>query len=156
MTVCLIIDADCVGLVFGSNRSAAGRDLAKWLKNRGARLVAGGQLREELKRDTRFQKWAEEAQKGGRFKKIPGLDIAREESRLPRDHCRSNDLHVIALARASGARILYSKDRKLQDDFKDPRLVDKPEGILLPPGESRNASRMRRQILNRRELCPNR
>jgi len=29
----------------------------------------------------------------------------------------SNDLHVLALARVSGARLLYSEDRKLQRDF---------------------------------------
>ncbi len=156
MTVCLIIDANCVGEVFGTNRSAAGRDLAKWLKNSGARLVAGGQLREEMRNANRFKKWAEEAQKDGRLREISSRKVETEQSALPHDHVRSNDLHVIALARASGARILYSKDRKLQDDFKDPRLVDKPEGILLPPGESRNASRMRHQVLNRRELCPNR
>ena len=41
---------------------------------------------------------------------------------------KSNDLHVIALARISGARLLYSDDKKLRKDFKNKHLVNSPRG----------------------------
>ena len=42
----------------------------------------------------------------------------------------SNDAHVIALAQVSGARLLYSNDSDLQDDFKDKSLIDSPRGRI--------------------------
>ena len=43
---------------------------------------------------------------------------------------QSDDSHVIALARASGARLLYTGDTALIADFKDKRLIDKPRGRI--------------------------
>jgi len=42
--------------------------------------------------------------------------------------CKSNDAHVIALARAAKARVLVSDDRDLFRDFKNPRLLNNPRG----------------------------
>lgn len=44
--------------------------------------------------------------------------------------CRSNDLHVLALARVSGARTLCTADGDLRRDFKDSRLVARPKGSI--------------------------
>lgn len=52
-------------------------------------------------------------------------DDLREESNY-----RSNDPHIIALAQASGARLLYSNDKKLQENFKDTKLVIVFVGII--------------------------
>lgn len=41
---------------------------------------------------------------------------------------RSNDPHILALARASGARLLYTADKDLIADFKNPRIVSRPRG----------------------------
>ena len=158
--MCVILDADRVGLVFGRNRSPAGRDLLDWLERpRAARprpqLVVGGRLLRELTRNPIFAKWAETATQDGRVRHFPDVDIAKEESALPSNRCRSNDRHIIALARTSRARILYSNDGALQDDFRDLKLVPRPQGRLLPTGESQNASRRRRGLLRRPNLCPN-
>lgn len=68
----------------------------------------------------------------------------------------SNDPHVIALADVSGARILYSNDENLRDDFRNSVLVSSPRGKLYPTGESAKAERRRRRLLNATDLCPNR
>ena len=44
--------------------------------------------------------------------------------------CVSNDPHVIALARISGARLLCSRDQKLHSDFGNKHLVDNPRGSV--------------------------
>ncbi|MDE0306934.1 MAG: hypothetical protein OXI87_18940 [Albidovulum sp.] len=50
-------------------------------------------------------------------------------------NCESNDQHVLALARISGARLLYTNDQKLMDDFKNTELVSTPKGKVYrtPP-----------------------
>ena len=54
------------------------------------------------------------------------LKVMLEDILVERGVCQSNDQHVIALAIVSGARLLYSNDRRLQRDFKDRRLIDPP------------------------------
>ncbi len=157
--MCVILDADCVGEVFGSNRSIAGCDLFNWLEKPDARLVVGGKLWEELNKHRKFEKWAVEAQRSRRVRRYSDDAIATEEGDLP-TALRSNDPHVIALARTSRARVLYSKDKKLGEDFRDPKLVPKPKGRLLPTGDSANASASRKELLQKllrpSNLCPNR
>ena len=54
-----------------------------------------------------------------------GVDAEAKEIRTA---CRSNDPHVIGLARISGARILCADDGALEDDFGNKALVDSPRG----------------------------
>ena len=65
--------------------------------------------------------------------------------------CRSNDLHIIALAIVSGARLLYSQDQLLQQDFRDKALIDQPRGKIYPQfdSEDKNINWLRRN----RKLC---
>lgn len=42
--------------------------------------------------------------------------------------CKSNDEHIIALARAGKVRLLCSHDNALQSDFKNKSLLDNPRG----------------------------
>lgn len=66
----------------------------------------------------------------------------------------SDDPHVIALAIESGARLLYSHDHKLQDDFRDSALINAPRGKVystevnrdLTPGHLRLMREARRCI----------
>ena len=52
-------------------------------------------------------------------------------------HCQSNDHHVIALARVSGARVLFTEDKALMRDFGDLRLL-RPKGkVYRRPSHSR-------------------
>jgi hypothetical protein len=69
--------------------------------------------------------------RAGHARRVPDEDVENEgavvlKSRL----CRSNDIHVIALARLSGARTLCTRDRYLERDFKNVRLVSKPKGSI--------------------------
>ncbi len=42
----------------------------------------------------------------------------------------SNDAHVIALARVSGARILFCRDTALEKDFRNPSVINNPRGKI--------------------------
>ncbi len=153
--MCLILDANVVGTVFRGD-SPVGQDVFEWLENPRARLVVGGKLYDELAHDGRFERWAEEAGKDGRLRRFPPQQIENEEEALPTRELRSDDPHVIALARVSGARILCSEDRDLWNDFQNGKLVSHPGGKILPMGTNKNARRNRDRLLQRTHLCPNR
>jgi hypothetical protein len=75
--------------------------------------------------------------------------MAEEEEWLRTQELRSNDPHVIALARASGARTLCSRDRELHKDFKNPALVNDPRGSVYQ-------SPSHRHLLGHTSGCPGR
>lgn len=57
---------------------------------------------------------------------IPSEEVYKEAERLEADtelQLKSNDAHILAVARLSGARILYSRDRKLHTDFKNSSII---------------------------------
>lgn len=155
--MCLILDASARDDVFGKNRTLAGEQLFRWLERPSARLVLGGKLTEELGSSNSFERWAETAIADGRVRSFNHDDVVAETESLAADwQGSSNDQHVIALARVSRARILYAIDGNLCEDFKNPSLVPTPRGRLYPTGDSQNAMRRRRQLLNQGNLCPNR
>jgi hypothetical protein len=59
-----------------------------------------------------------------------GPKIEAEEQRLKNSGlCCSDDPHVLALAIATGARVLHTHDGDLIDDFKNAKIV-KPNGKI--------------------------
>ena len=155
--MCVILDASARDDVFGRARTAAGTQLFEWLETPWGRLVLGGKLTRELATSDTFAKWAEVAVSDGRVKTL-GEDALEKEIRVLSTNWlgKSDDQHVIALARVSRAHILYADDGNLCDDFRNPELVPNPRGRLYPTGETLNAARHRRGLLNRTDLCPSR
>jgi len=125
--MCAILDADVVSKVFGSGRSSTERPpvgvrFFQWIDSGNGQLVIGGKVATELRKNENFNRWAQQQMLAGQ---LPSFDkeAEAETHRLEKQkqsrqmHFASNDLHVLALARVSGARLLYSEDRKLQRDF---------------------------------------
>ena len=151
--MCAIVDAIVAGEVFGANRSPAGKEFFDWINQRPGRLVAAGKLLAELKK-TPAREWARQAIISGRIKTVKEGDVEALASELRRQQiCRSNDPHVIALAVISGARLLYSNDGNLQDDFKTKSLIDKPRGKVYSTLESKDSTATHKKLLARKDLC---
>lgn len=71
-----------------------------------------------------FWEWASQTQRSGNMRLVDQAQVkSREDDLREESNYRSNDPHIIALAQASGARLLYSNDKKLQENFKDIKLV---------------------------------
>jgi predicted nucleic acid-binding protein len=139
--VCLIVDANLAGAIFKASPDPELAPVIDWLRKDG-RLVFGGLLRAELMRLVTLRGLLVELQRQGKALRIPDADVAREETAvLATGHCVSNDGHVVALARVSGARTLCTHDRDLQTDFRNPRLVSKPRGSIY---QRRNHARLLR------------
>lgn len=127
--MCAILDNDVIHEVFGSNRSSAGVKFFNWINSGPGHLVVGGKLLKELSKNHSFRKWLQQALSAGRASN-PGDERVEDvtDELIKTDSCESNDQHVIALAQLSNARLLYSGDGDLQQDFKNKELIDNPRG----------------------------
>lgn len=137
--MCVIIDANVAHSVFNTKRQTEnGKSLLKWI-GQGRPLVVESQLKRELNLDTNeyIQRWIKEGENNNlkRLKICPDSAVKQEIQKLKRKTLKSNDPHIIALARVSGARLLYSKDQKLQEDFKKKEFISQPGGKIYPYGE---------------------
>lgn len=136
--MCIIVDANLAGRFFSSDPPTEYRPAREWLDNprKGGRVVYGGKLAAELARVNAARRYLLALQRAGRARFIASGATDKEEARIRElGICRSNDPHVIALARLSGARTLCTYDRALIADFKDARLVQSPRGKVFSAPE---------------------
>jgi hypothetical protein len=129
--VCVIIDTNLAFRIFTSEPEDDFRPVFDWLHapDKDGRLVFGGKLAGELANRTTSLGYLRALVQAGRAYLIPDRSVQAEEREVTCSAlCKSNDSHVIALARVSGARTLCSHDRALQQDFRNPKLISKPRG----------------------------
>ena len=153
--MCAIVDNDVRDQVFGSNsQSPAGRFFLDWLSDGRGRLVVGGQLLRELNDSGDFKRWLQTALRRNSALAFDDDQVdAETEAIRARQICRSNDKHVLALARVSGARLLFTNDRALQDDFRNRRIIPNPRGRIYTTVEHSDIRPTHRDLLNRTDLC---
>ena len=153
--MCAIVDANVVSEVFGSNLPPAGEKFFDWLNKGSGRLVVGGKLFEELKQSsTDFRLWGKEAQLAGKMRIVNESEVdARTEQIQNEGTIRSDDPHVIALAQVSRARLLYSNDGNLQQDFKNKSLIDDPRGKVYSTSGGGSFQRSHDRLLKDKNLC---
>ena len=167
--MCAIVDANVRDQVFGDAESEAGKFFLDWLfKPNGGTLALGGRLRSELSdcgRNHSFLRAFNQLRLTGRVKDIADEVVDTETEILKASRiCRSNDAHVLALARVSGARLLYTNDQYLQDDFNNPQIVNDPRGSVFttldisgrPYATQWDAGMVtdaHRELLERTDLC---
>ena len=130
--MCAIIDTNVVHEAFGNKTTPAGTQFRKWLISpRGMLVVGGGHLR-ELTRNGNFRRWFREARRdSGLVRQVnqAHIDSSRNALTLNRE-VRSDDENVLALALASGARVLFTNDRDLQEDFGNTNIIPHPAGQI--------------------------
>ena len=156
--MCGIVDADIAPEVFGSKPTEAGVKFLEWLISGSGNLVVGGKLLDELVK-TPATNWLPQLQLAGRMTTKNRTDVnARADQLLSDRSCKSNDAHVIALAQISGARLLYTDDGKLIEDFKNRHLIVSPQGKIYPArGDGRfrdgSFSKSHERLLKQKNLC---
>ncbi len=126
----MIVDANLAARVFQETAEPDLAPILNWLAA-GGELVFGGHLATELSRMDKPKRFLLALLRAGRARRVSDASIAAEEAVVEATgHCRSNDQHVLALARVSGARTLCTYDRDLQRDFRDPRLISDQRGSI--------------------------
>ena len=151
--MCAILDANVAHEVFGDSRTIPGIRFFEWLNNGHGRLVVGELLLEELA-STRARIWLRQAGIAGRVKVIRKEKV-REKTRQLHEQkvCKSNDAHIIALAQITRARLLYSNDRQLHQDFKNRELINNPKGKVYSTYRHRHLTKSHRKLLLQHDLC---
>ena len=136
--MCIIVDNDRLGRFLSDPTDDDSTPIRTWLDSgRGMVVYATeGGFREEIAHSAKSR--LAEFVRAGRAIHIPVDRFADDERELREsDLLRSNDPHVLALARASGARLLYTGDTDLTADFKDKRLIDNPRGKVYTGAANR-------------------
>ena len=154
--MCAIIDNNVRHEVFGASdvQTEAGEYFLNWLENRNGRLVVGGKLLEELSDYTSFGTWLRRALTRGRVIRVSDAEVDTETANLQsRNICKSNDAHVLALARVSGARLLFTNDQNLRDDFRNPQVIGGVRGRIYTTLQRKDVRKSHRDLLNRTDLC---
>ena len=75
----------------------------------------------------------------GKMRRFPASGIAPHLPALKR--VRSDDRHILALALASGARLLYTADKQLAKDFQNPDIIGNPAGKVYMSAAHRDRLR---------------
>ena len=144
--MCIIVDTDRQGQFFSDPPHPDARPIHDWIRRKG-RLVysTGGRFASELGEPAK-RRLADYFRKGI-AKRIPHDGFRDDERHLEETgNLRSNDAHILALARQSGARLLYTGDHDLMKDFKDRKVLTGPRGRVY--SDARN-----RRLLTRK-ACP--
>ena len=153
--MCAIVDANVAFEVFGRKRTSAGVCFRNWLDDGKGQLVVGGRVLDELVRNRNFERWWLEARRrGGRVWQIGRDRVRQHEDELVRSGLlRSDDEHVVALALASGARLLYTDDIRLQRDFENPAVVPGLTGRIYTTRPDGRFTPEHRDLLEAENLC---
>lgn len=154
--MCAIIDNNVRHEAFGEPevQTAAGKFFIDWVNAGRGKLVVGGKLYDELAGYRNFNQWFRQALRLGNAISIDDSTVAAETAALASRHiCKSNDAHVLALARVSGARLLFTNDQDLQDDFGNRQIIGGVRGRVYTTLRYQDISRSHKDLLNRNDLC---
>lgn len=139
--MCIIIDADVTHLLSPLSNDA--RPVVEWVERGCGRLVIGGQNTRELLQNAAAAAWVRTLLQAGRARQVAESALDAERQTVEQlGLCCSNDLHIIALARASGARIVFSQDKKLHKDFTNRALLNCPRGRVYQERRHRHLLRV--------------
>ena len=139
--MCIIIDTNQMPAFLKNPSSEDMEPIHTWLSKRGGSFVytTYGKYGEELKT---VKDMLSVYVRNGHAHLVDKRKIIPEENKLQtiKIH-KSNDIHILALARASGARLLYTSDQNLIDDFKKKEIIDKPRGKIYSGSEHKRLLR---------------
>ena len=152
--MCGVVDNDVVFEVFGDRQTGAGKGFRDWLDKRRGSIAVGGDLLDELTANGRFREWYTRNIQSGLILQIGRDRIAPIQKKLEREgQCQSNDKHVLALAIASGARLLYTNDNLLMADFRNRTIVPGLPGKIYTTRDRKDFRPAHRKLLGMRNLC---
>jgi hypothetical protein len=139
--VCVIVDTCVVHEVLpgsiekGAHPNDPYRPLRRDIANGVTPIVFGGRLADEYSGCSQIVKnIIQELSRAGKALKVDATVINAEAQTLRASGlCRSDDPHVLALAKVSGARLVCTIDGALREDVCDKNILRKPRGKLWSP-----------------------
>ncbi len=136
----LVVDANACSQAFGNHEQFLPVRNALFLgRPRRWALAHGGKLTEELCAVAEAQRALITLDRAGRL-----VPVSRDEADREAQHlvdtglCRSDDYHVLAVARLTMSRLLCSHDTALIIDFTNKDLIANPRGKVYQNAKHRN------------------
>ena len=135
--MCMIVDANRLGVFLSRRESENVKPIYNWLNNKNGKIVysTGGKFKQEVKEPAR--RALVELARSGKASVVSERRLKPEKERLINEsNHKSDDTHVLALALVSGARLLYTADQDLRNDFKRGKwksgrfIIGNPRGKL--------------------------
>lgn len=128
--MCLIIDNNVVALALVV-RHADFQPVQQALHERRATLVYSQHLLDEYKHNREVVRELRKLDQIGRTRVLAAKSVDDEMGVLRNEgQCVSNDIHIVAIARAGRVRLLCSRDHALHTDFTNPRILSDPRGSI--------------------------
>ena len=119
--MCMILDTNQWGDFLKPTKDM--QPVRRWLADREGKLVFSDHknMEEELKKHRKMQKYLFNLLKIRQAKTVSGKKVEQEMEKIRngKHRYRSNDLPLLGLARAGKVKLLCSRDKKLQGDFKN-------------------------------------
>jgi len=130
--MCLIIDANCAVETLCSDPSKAFAPVHEAIIKKNAVMVMGGtKLRNEYKKLASVWRFIIALDRAGKAVAYSDAAVDALQKELENSGLlQSDDPHIIALAKVSGARLLCSKDQNLHKDFRSQKLISLPRGQI--------------------------
>lgn len=127
--MCLIIDANVASDVFSGKPSVDFQPIWNALAKKKAIAVHGGKLSNEYSKLKRITRLLVELTRQGCLRKIPDEQVKAETIIYKNKEIKSDDAHILALAKVANVRLLCSKDKKLHADFTNNALLNPPGSV---------------------------
>lgn len=163
--MCAVVDKSVFGELWDRGGKPTGQGFRKIVESGRLPLSFGGtKIKHEVAppipgKSSRMLVWIQQLQSAGRLIRVPDHEVDKRAHELASgvatasSQIRSNDHHVIALAQVSGARLLYTNDKRLTHDFGDLQIINSPRGRVYSTNETSNFNKQRRDLLARTDLC---
>jgi hypothetical protein len=128
----VIVDANCSSDALGTPPKEDFSPIFDALDQGKAKLVWGGKkLVAEYKLNGVAWRALLQLDRAGRAHMANHAEVDAEQKTIEKNfNLVSDDPHILALARVSGARLLCSRDQALHQDFGNPRIISQPRGSV--------------------------
>ena len=165
MCVRAIVDANAVGHIRETTSNSAGDQMRRWIVRGDGLLVYSPdttKYADELGEKSKIMTLLRDYRQRGLAMEIDSEPIEAALDQIPGAPVRrSDDPHVLALAAASKATVLFSCDRPLCKDFANHRVIPKvgrhrrrsvPDVLIEAPADTSHAASRRKFFETRK--CP--
>ena len=146
--MCIIVDTCVASFFFDQPTHPDNKPVHDWIMDDGM-VVYGGGLAAELELSNSRSSQLRLLRQNGSAYLESDDKVNIEMKSLANLKLASKDLHVLALARATGARILYTNDHALEKDFCDIQVIYDPKGEVYKRAEHAH-------LLKHSKGCPGR
>ena len=128
----IIIDANCAPVALKQPPSEEFRPVMKAILDGKQKLAVGGsKQKHEYRKLHAVWMYIQLLDQAGKAFLVKDESVDAEELDIQNRHTlASDDPHLLALARVSGARLLCSLDKALHADFCNPAIINKPRGYV--------------------------